>query len=298
MRAGRRVRAAAVSVIAASVALSVGSAQADEKQVCALASEDAQQLRTEGRPREARERLLVCVRDVCPQIVRKDCTLWLAEVTAALPSVVVGARDGQGQDVVNVKVTLDGKPFTDRVDGKAIAVNPGVHTFHFEMEGAPPVDEKVVVREGEKNRELVVTFKTPAPPVVTAPVPVKPMGPEPVPAESRSHSQGPPVLTYVFTGVAAVAAGGYAYFGIKGKNDVYDLRGTCAPGCSQSQKDNASTELLIANISVGVGVAALATAAILWIAQPGAPAAKASGAALVDVTVLPGGGIASLAGRF
>jgi hypothetical protein len=298
-RSGGAAGAAAVLALLAAAS----SARADEKQVCALASEDAQQLRTEGRPKEARERLLVCVRDACPQIVRKDCTLWLAEVTAALPSVVVGARDAQGQDIVNVRVTLDGKPFTDKVDGKAIAVNPGVHTFHYEMDGAPPVEERVVIREGEKNRELVVTFKTPVPTVAPPQVPAKvPGSAEPLPPPAASH--GPPVLTYVFGGLAVVAAGGYAYFGIKGKNDVDGLRSSCAPSCSEAQKDNASTELLVANVSFGVGVAALATAVILWIAQPGAATGKASAAAgtspapALDVRPLPGGGVASLGGRF
>jgi len=219
-------------------------AQADdrqEKKVCAQASEEAQQLRTDGHPREARERLLVCVRDVCPQVVRKDCTLWLAEVEAALPSVVINARDGQGHDLVNVRVTLDGKPFTDKVDGKSIAVNPGIHVFRYEADDAPPIEEKVVVREGEKNRELVVTFKTPGPAVAPVPEPPTPPGvvaPSPAPA---AHS-GPPALTYVLAGVAVVAAGGYAYLGIQGKNDVDNLRSTCAPACSQSQKDSASQQ--------------------------------------------------------
>jgi hypothetical protein len=281
-------------------------AQADdrqEKKVCAQASEEAQQLRTDGHPREARERLLVCVRDVCPQVVRKDCTLWLAEVEAALPSVVINARDGQGHDLVNVRVTLDGKPFTDKVDGKSIAVNPGIHVFRYEADDAPPIEEKVVVREGEKNRELVVTFKTPGPAVAPVPEPPTPPGvvaPSPAPA---AHS-GPPALTYVLAGVAVVAAGGYAYLGIQGKNDVDNLRSTCAPACSQSQKDSASQQLLGANISFGVGVASLAAAAIVWIASPGkaAPsttsATTASRTPVFDVQGLPHGGFLSLGARF
>jgi hypothetical protein len=313
MRAGLRSATVALVCLAASLVGGAASARDDEKQACARASEEAQQLRSEGRPKEARDRLLVCARDTCPGIVRKDCTLWLAEVTAALPSVVVAAKDAQGQDVVTVKVTLDGEPFTDKVDGKAIAVNPGVHTFHFEMDGAPPVDDKVVVREGEKNRELLVTFKTPtaALPPKPAPPPVEP----PPPPPAASHA--PPALTYVFGGLAVVAAGGYAYFGIKGKSDVDNLRATCAPDCTASQKNNASTELLVANVSFGVGVAALVTAAIVWIAAPGASAAPKAGTslggdaqiaglggrrgsegALVDVVPLKGGAGASVGWRF
>jgi hypothetical protein len=294
MRAGlRSARLCLAACLAVCLVGGLASAREDEKQVCARASEDAQQLRSEGRPKEARERLLVCARDTCPGIVRKDCTLWLAEVTAALPSVVVAAKDAQGQDVVSVKVTLDGEPFTDKVDGKAIAVNPGVHTFHFEMEGAPPVDDKVVIREGEKNRALLVSFKTPT----AAPPPTPPTPPIEPPPPPPSASHGPPAVTYVFGGLAVVAAGGYAYFGITGKNDVYNLRATCAPNCTDSQKNTASTDLLVANVSFGVGVAALVTAAIVWIAAPGsAPAGKAS--ASLDVVPLKGGGGASLGWHF
>jgi hypothetical protein len=236
------------------------------------------------------------VRDVCPQIVRKDCTLWLAEVTAALPSVVVGARDAQGHDVLSLQVSLDGKPFASKVDGKAIAVNPGAHTFRFELAGAPPVEEKVVIREGEKNRDIVIAFKTPgATSAASAPAP-----PEPVPPKATG-SHGPPVLTYVLGGLGVVAAGGYAYFGIKGKSDVDNLRSSCAPGCTQSQKDSASGELLAANVSFGVGAVAIVAAAIVWLAAPGASPAGNAGAGwtpIVDLRPLAGGGIGSFGARF
>jgi hypothetical protein len=297
MRA-RHVRLAALGS-AAGVLSSLSllpAAHADEKQICAQASEEAQQLRTEGRPKEARDKLLVCVRDVCPQIVRKDCTLWLAEVTAALPSVVVGARDAQGHDVLSVQVSLDGKPFASKVDGKAIAVNPGAHTFRFELPGAPPVEEKVVIREGEKNRDIVIAFKTPgAPPAASSPAPPEPVAPR------ATGSHGPPVLTYVFGGLGVLAAGGYAYFGIKGKSDVDNLRSTCAPECTQSQKDSASTELLAANVLFGVGVAAIVAAAIVWLVAPSAPPAGTASAGwspVVDLRPLAGGGIGSFGARF
>src|SRR5208282_6086778 len=72
---------------------------ADDKQDCIAESEAGQDKKLRGNLREAREQLLICARDVCPAIVRQDCTQWLTEIIAALPSVVVGARDWQGHDL-------------------------------------------------------------------------------------------------------------------------------------------------------------------------------------------------------
>jgi hypothetical protein len=77
---------------------------AEEKQACLTASDKGQQAKLEGKLRVAREQFIVCSRNECPALVRQDCTQWVTEVMAAIPSVVVGARDWQGHDVFAVKV--------------------------------------------------------------------------------------------------------------------------------------------------------------------------------------------------
>jgi len=98
-------------------AASVASA-APTRDECLKASEDAQLLRIKTQLVAAREKLLVCSNDACPKLVKKDCSDWLDEVDHAMPTIVLGARDPDGADLVDVHVTLDGNPLADRLDGK------------------------------------------------------------------------------------------------------------------------------------------------------------------------------------
>src|ERR1700733_10632931 len=153
---GKRRWIAFLSIPVAAVAFA-GNAFADDKQDCIAASEAGQDQKLRGSLRGAREQLLICARDVCPAIVRQDCTQWLTEIIAALPSVVVGARDWKGHDLVDVTVSVDGVVVASKLDGKPIAVDPGVHTFRYESaSGTEPVEEHMVIRQGERNRPLTV----------------------------------------------------------------------------------------------------------------------------------------------
>jgi hypothetical protein len=52
---------------------------------------------------------------------------------------------------------MDGKPLVGRLDGTAVAVDPGQHAFTFEVSGQPSVTKGFVLKEGEKlRRERVV----------------------------------------------------------------------------------------------------------------------------------------------
>ena len=64
--------------------------------------------------------------------------------------------------------------------------------------------------------------------------------------------------------MAAVGIGSFAIFGISGKSDVDDLQ-KCKPNCEEDKVDSARTKLIIADISLGVGVIAAAVSAYLFI---------------------------------
>jgi hypothetical protein len=127
-------------------------------QACIGASEKGQRARTAGKLREARELFLVCGGEGCPAMVRRDCAQWQTEVLALTPGVVFGAKDKQGRDLFDVTVSMDGEPLLRKLDGKSVAVDPGPHTFKFEVPGSPPVIERALVKEGEKTRVVAVTF--------------------------------------------------------------------------------------------------------------------------------------------
>ena len=105
------------------------------KQECVAANESAQDLQRTGKLREARASLAVCTAASCPGAVREDCGQRLKEVEAALPRLVFAAKDALGHDLGAVRVTIDGEPLLDKLDGSSTTVDPGEHHFTFEAEG-------------------------------------------------------------------------------------------------------------------------------------------------------------------
>jgi len=229
----------------------------DDREQCAAAADQAQQLRDEGKYRRAREQLLVCARDVCPGPIKSDCGKWLNEVERDAPTVVFGARDSKG-DLADVKVSMDGVAVQDKLDGKPVLVDSGEHTFKFESKDGTIKEEKVLLRAAEKARPIIVTFGD-------AKAPEKP--PE------KPDEGGSLILPIALAGVAVVGLGSFAIFGITGKGDVDDLQ-KCKPNCAEADVDSARTKLIIADISLGVGIVAGAVAAYLFITRPKAVEAK------------------------
>ncbi len=282
-----------VTALAATVIGSEGVALADEREQCAAAAEQAQQLRDEGKYRHAREQMLVCARDVCPGPIRSDCGKWLTELDRDAPTVVFGARDGRGADVLDVKVSMDGSPLVDRLDGKPVLVDAGEHTFTFETKDGAVKEERVLIRAAEKARPIIVTFEGAAPSAIGGGTP---------PPEQSDHQvarEGSIVPSLVLGGVGVLALGSFAIFGISGKNDVDDLQ-KCKPNCAESDVDSARTKLIIADISLGAGIVALAGAAFLYFTRPKVSTNVQTGASSLHFGASPiaGGGLAGVGGTF
>lgn len=141
---------------------SIAAAEPPTKDACVAAYVDAQHARRDGALRRARDQLLVCVQAECPQMLQNDCSPWLAEVQALMPSLVFVVRDAAGRDRGDVAVTVDGTPLVARLDGLPVDVDPGDHLFRFEAAGASAVEQRVLVHEGEKARRVDITLATPA----------------------------------------------------------------------------------------------------------------------------------------
>lgn len=245
-------------LIGAIALLAPRPAMADERQACVVASEKAQQLKNASKLVEAREQLLHCSRAECPKLIQQDCTQWMNDVLTALPSVVPAAKDKKGRDIVDAKVTVDGKVVTEVLDGKAIVLDPGVHAFHFETKGAPSIDEQVVVKPGEKNRIVTATFATGA----SGDEAGKPGRPSN--DERPEEASSPPYAAYVFGGLGIVALGVGGFLGLSGNSDARDLRDGCAPKCSQSEVDAVQDKYTLAGVTAGVGGALLVTGIVLF----------------------------------
>ena len=226
------------------------AARADDKSDCIAASEKAQSLRDDRKLLDARAQFLVCARDACPAAIRKDCADQVGAVQQRTPSVVLHAKDRAGQDLVAVKVTADGKPVTEQLDGRSIPLDPGVHTFRFEAAGSEPVEQKIVLAEGEHDRAVSARFgggETAASAGLGA----------------RTEKRGAPVGAFVLGGVGLVAMGvGAAFWGI-GLGEKSSDETTCKPSCTAAQVDSIREKLVIGDVVFFSGAAVLATG-LVW----------------------------------
>jgi hypothetical protein len=226
-------------------------AHAEDTAACTKAYEAAQIQKKKREFLSARRELVTCIRE-CPAVVQRECGQWLEGLESLVPSIVIHAEAG-GEDRTEVKVELDGKVIAERIDGKGIDVDPGQHDLRFSLAGFPPVKKNLVMHEGEQLRVVKVVFEQPdvstgkGPVIVTRPV--------------------PPVV-YVFGGIALAGAAGFTTFGLVGTSQRSRLERDCMPNCTDSSVDGVKRNLLFADVSLGIGVVALATGTVLWLTRP------------------------------
>jgi hypothetical protein len=233
---------------------------------CIQAAEEGERARQGGDLLRSREIFARCAAPACPAVVRRDCGVWLEDAARQTPSIVLGARDAQGHDVLDATASVDGSVVQKRLDGSPVELNPGPHVVRLEIPGAPPVTMDVVLRAGEKNRPIMAALAPPTlpPPQQGAPTRVAPplaLSPSPEPQTSEHH--GLPAGTYVLGGVGVAALGVFGYFAWRGKTDADGLRSGCAPGCSPSDVSAVRTKLGVADVALGLAVVSLAAAT--WI---------------------------------
>ncbi|MGH7294553.1 MAG: hypothetical protein ACRELB_06465, partial [Polyangiaceae bacterium] len=222
----------------------------------------------------------------CPAAVRSDCTTWLDQVDGEVPSIVVQARDAGGNDLLDVRVLVDGVKVADRLNGLPIEIDPGSHELRFERDGVEPVQKPVVVVAGQKARVVEVQM---------APRPT-PQGPE----TSSSFWKTTPAPVLVLGGVAAAALVSTTVFWIWGRSDYASLRSSCSPACSPSSIGGVRAKLVAGDVSLGVAVVALGVGAWLELTRGHADAPAPASAALSRLVVQPqpGGGVVGVGGRF
>jgi hypothetical protein len=250
----------------------IASRAAADKQACLTAHEEAQKLRTDNKLRAAREKLLVCAANACPPLVKMDCTKWLPEVDRDLPTIIVRAKTDAGDDVADVRVLLDGAEVAKFLDGKPLAIDPGAHTIRLERAGADAREQQIVIAAGDKNRIVEAVFHEDKPP------------PPPVPEVKASP------LPWILAGVGVVGIAGFAAFGLSARSRLSELRDTCAPSCDPSEKRSIQTQLVLADVSLAIGVISLGVATYLFL--------KPTPSTAVALAPMRGGGLASLTVQF
>jgi hypothetical protein len=247
--------------LAIASALWASRAPAQDRERCVAAFDEGQALHMKGELRAARASFLTCAADACPGLVRKDCAQSLSSLDAELPTIVLGARDAKGNDVIPTAVTVDGETVAT-LDGRALAEDPGQHVIRFEHPPDAPVVEHVVLRVGEHNRTILATFGTPPP----APVP-PPVAPAPRLPPPRPEKHVPSPWAYVAAGFGVVGVGSFVAFGLSGWSYKQHLLDTCAPNCADSDVARVRLDYIVGDTSLGVGVVASAIATYLFLSS-------------------------------
>ena len=241
--------------------------------MCVQSHTQSQVLRQQGKLMESRSALVSCSSATCPGVIRRDCARWVEEVQAQIPSVAFRASLA-GEELTNVKVFVDGALIFERLEGKALELDPGVYQLRLVMP-APiqPVEQKLVMTQGEPLRIVSVEFS-------------RPTGSVPPGNEARADTQTPtPLATYVLAGVgtaAAISGVAWTLSTLTGENE---LEASCAPGCPDEMIDIVRQRALLADISWGLSAASFITAAAFYFLRPEVAPSDAT----IDIALVEGG---------
>jgi hypothetical protein len=282
----------ALPVLLATAAAS--DAFADDIATCLDAASKGQRLRHTHKLLEAREQLKLCAAAECPTLVRTDCAGWLADAEAALPSVVFAAKNAEGEDLLDVKVSVDGALIAPKLDGVAVSIDAGPHAFHFEASDGRAADRTLLVKEGEHNLPVTVTFAPPPTVTTVAPPPNPAAAPaSSVPSPGAGGSSRPwRTLGWVLAGAGVAGLGVATGFGILAIGDksaaVCDPSGLCNGPVGPTK-----TAALVSDIGWISGGVLLASGLSLVLFGPGpsSPARAASSVRAVPYFAEGGGGM-------
>ncbi len=260
----------------------------DDMKQCVAAYESAQTSKKDGKYVAALEHAKYCAQPTCGFLVN-ECLSLYDSLERDVPTFVFSAQNGDGQELINVTVSVDGKPLFSKIDGTALPLDPGEHLFRFEAEGLPPVEVSQVARVGDRHRLITVTLGEKA--VETPASAVDPVAPSPL----RDEPRGIPALSWGLGGLGVLSLGAFAYLRVSGVSDYNNLNSSCSPRCDPGEVDDIRTKFTASYVALGVAGAAFAGATVVYFVSRGQSQEEAVQA---SVTPLPGGGQATFLKRF
>jgi hypothetical protein len=228
---------------------------------------------------------------------------------------------------------MDGEPFAQQLDGRALSVDPGMHEFAFAADGVVFATQKIMIVQGQRNRFITALLRAgggksrrmvaEAPAEKTAKKVAKADDDESesvpatktssktaaamVDAKSNDEEESKPeeapkksgsVLPYVFTGLGIASLGAGAALTYWGLKDNDRMKTECSPNCLPATVQHVKTLYLASDIALGVGVAALAAAYWTHVMNRHAEEKGTEEALRVGVAPTNSGGFASVSGTF
>jgi len=266
------------------VATGLARAEADsvDQRECARAYEAAQEHRLANRLLASRAQLLICRQESCKGFISRACSDWFTEINASVCTVTFDVRRG-AQPVAEFQVLEHGTQFTVRADGDPVETDPGEHLFELAVPGESPIQRRVTLQPGERNRLVRVLLEAPT----TAPTSLSTeLAPE--------RSAWP----YVLVGIGGLGLSGFAVLGGWGLSRENDLRNRCAPNCNRADVSSVRAQYLAADIAFGIGAVALAAGTYWWFSDREPSNRSVAGSWRFALTPYPLGGAAQLERSF
>jgi hypothetical protein len=271
---------------------------------CVTANENSISLRSQHKLLVARSESLVCASPSCPADIRNECARRVADVIAAIPTILV---------------TMDGKPLADRLEGTALSLDPGLHTFVFDAQGQPPLTKQFVIQEGVKDRRerivlgaeaIASTAGAPgaAPGATLATAAAQPVAGSAQAPAGISPDAGPVggtqrIIGWTGAGLGVVGLGLGVFFEVKSSSKVSDRDAICpsGTGCPPGSQANIDALTDDARSAATLGAVSLVAGGLLLAGGLAlvftAPRTSDSAAVAVAPVLAPGFRGAALTGR-
>ncbi len=261
------------------------NARADDATAqCIAASEQGLDLRKQEKLLEARKVLATCATTRCPDEIRATCEQRINDINGVLPSIVFDVKDASGADLPNAKLTVDGAVASPQLAGQSTPIDPGPHTFTLEVAGQAPVERKLVIIEGDRERHETVVIGALGPtPMATSTGAGPSFGATALPAASPEspHAGGAQRLlgmSLVGVGAAGLVLGGV--FGLVASSKWSSAKSDCGSGCgpsapAQQEKSDAQSAATVATVGFVGGAVLAAAGIVLYFTAPSTSAKTA-----------------------
>jgi hypothetical protein len=276
------------------------------KLACTDAFAKAKEAAQDDHLRSANEWFALCAEATCARSLRQRCTAVHGRIAALMPSVVPTVTDPDGTTSRDAEVKMDGEVLTSNLDGNPIVIDPGNHEFTFSRDGEVFAKRRLSIEKGQRRQIVSATFQPrkteqqadPGPtevveeraparaprkvPTAVAVADSEPAAEEPEPrvvqraparraGDPAEAQTGAPWSAYALGAVGVLGDGGYFTLNLKGSAENDALAAFCKPDCRPESVRKVRNIYLMADVSLGIGIAALAASTYLFFRSPDSP---------------------------